>query len=409
MQRLKCSSIPVSRNILADALGNETVINTAKVLGTERYYAGQYGTDVPESVTSAAGAIYFVSVRNKEIYRFNPSSGIEVISEKGMASFFDSVLSRAEASDGVFKAVGGFDADQQEFILSTTDELDRLTAPEPAPISNLVEPADVVADDFTFDFDVVDPPAPPDVVAETIADLQEQVDDLTTTVDNIDNLVADAFTAGETSGYEQGFAAGGGGDAAGYSDGFAAGFDDAVNQYDSDGDGEITANDFDSNVNIENFEQFDTDDDGVIDTTDFDNIVSQGFDSAIDFYDANDSGDINIQDFPDELVAAVDGAINQYIADNPPDAFTFADVEDLFATGGVSASQGQQLLDALLSANPSQSADINSDGSVSVADLLELLTEFGGAIDPFVVPNFITPPEEDAGNEDASQGGVPTQ
>ena len=106
IQRLKCSSIPVSRNILSDALGNETVINTAKVLGTEKYYAGSYGTDVPESVTEADSAIYFVSVRNKEVYRFNPNSGIEVISEKGMGSFFDSVLSAAEA-EGSYKVTGG--------------------------------------------------------------------------------------------------------------------------------------------------------------------------------------------------------------------------------------------------------------------------------------------------------------
>ena len=44
IQRLKCSSIPVARNILSDALGNETVISTSKVLGTEKYYAGSYGS-----------------------------------------------------------------------------------------------------------------------------------------------------------------------------------------------------------------------------------------------------------------------------------------------------------------------------------------------------------------------------
>jgi len=65
IQRLKCWSIPVARNILADALGNETVITTAKVLGTEKYYAGSFGTDVPESVAHADRAVYFVFVRSK--------------------------------------------------------------------------------------------------------------------------------------------------------------------------------------------------------------------------------------------------------------------------------------------------------------------------------------------------------
>jgi hypothetical protein len=154
IQRLKCSSIPVSRSILSDALGNETVINTAKVLGTEKYYAGNYGTDVPESVTQADSAVYFVSVRNKEVYRFNPNSGIEVISEKGMGSFFDSVLSNAESSPP-YKVTGGFDADQQEFILSVTAPLSTLVNPDrPAPF-NTVAANEVSIQDF-LDFTPVE-------------------------------------------------------------------------------------------------------------------------------------------------------------------------------------------------------------------------------------------------------------
>ena len=390
LQRLKCSSIPVSRNILADALGNETVINTAKVLGTERYYAGQYGTDVPESVTSAAGAVYFVSVRNKEIYRFNPSSGIEVISEKGMGSFFDTVLSTAERSSGVFKVVGGFDTDQQEFILSVTDDLNRLAAPGPATISNLVEPADVVADDFTFDFDVVDPPAPPDVIAETLADLQEQVDDLTTTVDNIDNLVADAFTEGEASGYEQGFAAGGGGDAAGYSEGYSAGFTAGEESVD------ITTDNDDVYA-----EGFTAGEDSVDITTDNDDIYAQGFTAGEESVDiTTDNAEAFAEGYDDGFTAGAESV-------DPAAPFTFADVEELFETGGVSVEQGQQLLDALLGNNESIAADVNNDGLVSVADLLEILGEFGGAVDPFVVPDSITSigDDGDGGEDDDDNGG----
>jgi len=178
IQRLKCSSIPVSRNILSDALGNETVINTAKVLGTEKYYAGSYGTDVPESVTQADSAVYFVSVRNKEVYRFNPSSGIEVISEKGMGSFFDSVLSAAEA-EGSYKVTGGFDADQQEFILSVTAPLTALTNPAlPAPI-NTVGPQDVSIQDF-LDFEPV--------VGPVVVVNQEEIDQITELEQEVFNL-----------------------------------------------------------------------------------------------------------------------------------------------------------------------------------------------------------------------------
>ena len=181
IQRLKCSSIPVSRNILSDALGNETVINTAKVLGTEKYYAGSYGTDVPESVTEADSAIYFVSVRNKEVYRFNPNSGIEVISQKGMRSFFDSVLSDAEAENS-YKVTGGFDAAQQEFILSVTAPLSVLVNPDrPAPF-NTVAANEVSIQDF-LDFEPVDV-GPVDSVNQEELD---QISDLTQQVFELEN------------------------------------------------------------------------------------------------------------------------------------------------------------------------------------------------------------------------------
>ena len=181
IQRLKCSSIPVSRNILSDALGNETVINTAKVLGTEKYYAGNYGTDVPESVTEADSAVYFVSVRNKEVYRFNPNSGIEVISEKGMGSFFDSVLSDAETK-GSYKVTGGFDADQQEFILSVTAPLTTLENPDrPAPF-NTVPAQQTSIQDFLEEPAEVGPVVTVNETEisqnEQIADLQQEVFEL---------------------------------------------------------------------------------------------------------------------------------------------------------------------------------------------------------------------------------------
>ena len=95
---------------------------------------------------------------------------------------------------------------------------------------------------MTFDFDVVDPPAPP----TTISDLQDAVETLTETVIDLTQEVADGFTDAYTDGYNQGFTAGGGGDLSGYDEGFTAGFEDAIEGLDTDGDGSITANDFDS-------------------------------------------------------------------------------------------------------------------------------------------------------------------
>ncbi len=146
IQRLKCSSIPVSRNILSDALGNETVISTSKVLGTEKYYAGSYGTDAPESVAHVDNTVYFVSARNKEVYRFNPNSGIEIISDKGMASFFDSRLGVAESQPNR-RIVGGFDPHAEEFVLSVTDSVSISSVIGSPGFSNIVSMSS--ADDYT--------------------------------------------------------------------------------------------------------------------------------------------------------------------------------------------------------------------------------------------------------------------
>ena len=209
IQRLKCSSIPVARNILSDALGNETVIATSKVLGTEKYYAGAYGTDSAPSVAQAGNSIYFVSIRNKEVYRFNPNSGIEIISDKGMGSFFNEALAVAEF--GVGRVVGGYDPDSDEFVLSINETVEPLTADfSGIPFSNAV--STVFPDDFTgFEADTgsgTDSGVDPVVNAEAIENLINQIGSLlqfihdnetaiellVSDLETIDDLLATDFT-----------------------------------------------------------------------------------------------------------------------------------------------------------------------------------------------------------------------
>jgi hypothetical protein len=206
IQRLKCSSIPVARNILSDALGNETVIATAKVLGTEKYYAGAYGTDSSPSVAQAGNSIYFVSIRNKEVYKFNPNSGIEIISDKGMGSFFNEALAGAELGAG--RVVGGYDPDSDEFVLSINEGVEVLTADfSGIPFSNAV--STLVADDFIgFEADTGSGTGDLNVDAGVIADLVNQIGglygfitqndsdiaDLVSDVSTIDDLLAGDFT-----------------------------------------------------------------------------------------------------------------------------------------------------------------------------------------------------------------------
>jgi hypothetical protein len=202
IQRLKCSSIPVARNILSDALGNETVISTSKVLGTEKYYAGSYGSETPTSVAVAGNSIYFVSVRNKEVYRFNPSSGIEVISDKGMSSFFDEMLTATE--DAVnSRLVGGYDPHADEFILSSFEGVETLNATGevlyPNTVSNVNVP-DPTGFEVFQGFEEEDPGS--DVISsdalDVIIGLQGDIDNIVDAVESQDETMVGLVSDIET-------------------------------------------------------------------------------------------------------------------------------------------------------------------------------------------------------------------
>tara|TARA_R110002167_G_scaffold89273_1_gene240830 strand:+ start:23597 stop:28759 length:5163 start_codon:yes stop_codon:yes gene_type:complete len=119
----KCASVPVDRNIITTASNSQSLVAGSKVLGTERYYAGMFGCDNnPESVCVVGNNVYFASKSKKEVYKFNPSQGVDVISDKGMKSFFRKLFKDAmdqEANGaGLVKVVGGYDPAKDEFILS---------------------------------------------------------------------------------------------------------------------------------------------------------------------------------------------------------------------------------------------------------------------------------------------------
>ena len=119
----KCASIPVDRNIITTASDTQSLVAASQVLGTERYFAGDFGCDNnPESVCVVGNNVYFASKSKREVYRFNPSQGVEVISDKGMKSFFRKLFKDAMDQEaggaGLVKVVGGYDPAKDEFILS---------------------------------------------------------------------------------------------------------------------------------------------------------------------------------------------------------------------------------------------------------------------------------------------------
>ena len=119
VQQDKASAIPVSRNVLSDALGQDTLISTNKILGDQVFYAGAYGCDNnPESVIKVDTNVYFAHKSRGEVYRFNPSNGLQVISRKGMNSFFRDAFEDVINDGAEIRIVSGYDPLKDEYLIS---------------------------------------------------------------------------------------------------------------------------------------------------------------------------------------------------------------------------------------------------------------------------------------------------
>ena len=121
LQESKLSVIPVSRNIIQYASETSDLVASNEVLGTPIYRAGDFGCDSnPESVIIRFGRIYFADIKNGKVLAFGPS-GIEPISEKSMDSFFESSFADAKRFGSFVDVNGGYDPDNDEYILSIAD------------------------------------------------------------------------------------------------------------------------------------------------------------------------------------------------------------------------------------------------------------------------------------------------
>jgi hypothetical protein len=121
LQESKLSAIPVSRNIIQYASETSDLVASNEILGTPIYRSGDFGCDDnPESVVIRFGRIYFTDVKNGKVLAFGPS-GIEPISEKSMDSFFESTFASAKKFGSFLSINGGFDPDNDEYIISIAD------------------------------------------------------------------------------------------------------------------------------------------------------------------------------------------------------------------------------------------------------------------------------------------------
>lgn len=133
IQEGKCSAYPIQRNIITDASGSDQLVISSDIIGTGRFYAGDYGCDNnPESVVKVDTNIYFADKSKGEVYRFNESNGLTVISKAGMSNFIYNMFMRANESEGDVRVVGGYDPLNDEFLITVInqDTLSYIVEPE---------------------------------------------------------------------------------------------------------------------------------------------------------------------------------------------------------------------------------------------------------------------------------------
>ena len=120
IQERRAGIVPVSRNIIQTGSGNDLVTATEKVLGPIRYYVGDYGcNNNPESIASYRGDSYFVDNRAGKVLKIQPQSGLSVISEQLVDSFFTSRMFSLLPTAVNRRYIGGIDRENYEYIISS--------------------------------------------------------------------------------------------------------------------------------------------------------------------------------------------------------------------------------------------------------------------------------------------------
>ena len=111
--------IPVGRNILT-ANDGESLTATNMVLGPVKYYTGEYGVNNnPESVSWYRGYVFFVDAKAGKVIRMNYQSGMDLISEKLVDTFFKSKMFSTQTTAKNRRYSAGIDRENYEYIISS--------------------------------------------------------------------------------------------------------------------------------------------------------------------------------------------------------------------------------------------------------------------------------------------------
>ena len=163
IQSDRCTLIPASKTLFSDVSGVETVAASQSPLGQEKIYAGRAGCDNnPESAVQVGSYVYFAHKNLGKIFRYNPSNGVQEISDQGMASYFRTLFQEAMASSqdinyNDIRVVGGFDPVQQEYLLTVLyDTTFEDALPDPVVDDPYIEDVDIEEETGEETEDVVD-------------------------------------------------------------------------------------------------------------------------------------------------------------------------------------------------------------------------------------------------------------
>jgi hypothetical protein len=158
--------IPVGRNVISSDTG-EALVASNLILGPVRYYAAEHGVNNnPESVASYRGYVFFVDCIAAKVCRIGFESGLEIISEQLVDSFFESIFHSDLTTATNRRYIGGIDLENTEYIISASPLFtstitinDSLTGNQSAgfantnSVSTLINPIPVYDDSLTLNFD----------------------------------------------------------------------------------------------------------------------------------------------------------------------------------------------------------------------------------------------------------------
>ena len=158
--------IPIGRNIISSDTG-EALVAANLVIGPPRYYAAEHGiNNNPESVAAYRGYVFFVDSIAAKVCRIGFESGLEVISEQLVDSFFESVFHSDLTTATNRRYIGGIDRENTEYIISASPLFtstitinDTLTGNQSTGFgktnsaSTLINPTPVYDDSLTLNFD----------------------------------------------------------------------------------------------------------------------------------------------------------------------------------------------------------------------------------------------------------------